>query len=487
MHRLRGGQRILYYGCVVGHGQDLASFHGDRSRERKWRMSCQRLQSLTNGRKLSKNPPAQRRVCATVTIMRSLEQARHNRPRIALYSSGMVGLGHMRRNLLIAQALARSRLRSVNLLIAESREATAFVNAMPPGTDCLTLPALRKDANGHCQARYLNVGLNDLVKLRAETIRAALEAFDPDLLIVDYLPRGALCELDSALDTLRYRGRTRFVLGLRDVLGDPVSVSKNWSTPTNEEAIRVYYDQVWVYGDSKVYDPILEYRLPSDLASKIRFTGYLDQRLRIDTSPPEDDDCLDALGLPAGSFVLCVVGGGQDGDRLAESFAGAEFPRGMTGVVVAGPFMSLETRRDLRERAFLNPRLRVFDFLAEPTWLVSRAERVIGMGGYNTICEVMSFAKRALIVPRTKPRGEQLLRAKRLRNLGLVDLLHPDKLDSQALSKWMRRDLLAPVVRKRIDLNGHLVIPRLVKELLGGYPHVGRAKVHELETSHAIH
>src|SRR5207245_4957640 len=79
MHRLRGGQRTLYYGCVVGHGQDLASFHGDRSLERKWRMSCQRLQSLTDGRKLSKNPPAQRRVCATVTIMRSLEQARHTR------------------------------------------------------------------------------------------------------------------------------------------------------------------------------------------------------------------------------------------------------------------------------------------------------------------------------------------------------------------------------------------------------------------------
>src|SRR5438552_13165015 len=88
----------------------------------------------------------------------------------------------------------------------------------------------------------------------------------------------------------------------------------------------------------------------SDLGSKIRFTGYLDQRLRIDTSPPEDDDCLDALGLPAGSFVLCVVGGGQDGDRLAESFAGAEFPRGMTGVVVAGPVLLLEKRGGLRAR-----------------------------------------------------------------------------------------------------------------------------------------
>src|SRR5207245_8474314 len=182
-------------------------------------------------------------------------------------------------------------------------------------------------------------------------------------------------------------------------------------------------------GDSKVYDPILEYRLPSDLASKIRFTGYLDQRLRIDTSPPEDDDCLDALGLPAGSFVLCVVGGGQDGDRLAESFAGAGFPRGMTGVLVAGPFMSMDIRQHLHERARLNPHLRVIDFVAEPAWLVSRAERVIGMGGYNTICEVLSFEKRALIVPRTKPRGEQLVRVERLRNLGLLDLLHPDELD----------------------------------------------------------
>ncbi len=410
-----------------------------------------------------------------------------NGPRIALYSSGMVGLGHMRRNLLIAQALARSRLRSVNLLVAESREATAFVDAMPPGTDCLTLPALRKDANGHCQARYLNVVLNDLVKLRAETIRAALEAFNPDLLIVDYLPRGAFCELDSALETLRSRGRTRFVLGLRDVLGDPASVSKYWSTPANEEAMRVYYDQVWVYGDSAVYNPILEYRFPIDLASKIRFTGYLDQRLRADSYPLEDSDGFDASGLPAGKFVLCVVGGGQDGDRLAESFAGAEFPAGMAGVLVTGPYMSLDIRQHLHERAGLNPRLRVIDFVAEPARLVSRAERVIGMGGYNTICEVLSFEKRALIVPRTKPRGEQLVRVERLRNLGLLDLLHPDELDSEALSEWMGRDLPAPVVKERIDLGGHLVIPGLVKEILGGDSHAGWSKVRELETPYAIH
>jgi hypothetical protein len=88
-------------------------------------------------------------------------------PRIALYSPGMVGLDPMRRNLLIAQA--RSSLRAVILLVAEAREAGGF--AMPPGCDCLTLPALRKDEDGQCRPRHLGVGLPELIALRAKSSR----------------------------------------------------------------------------------------------------------------------------------------------------------------------------------------------------------------------------------------------------------------------------------------------------------------------------
>ena len=43
------------------------------------------------------------------------------------------------------------------------------------------------------------------------------------------------------------------------------------------------------------------------------------------------------------------------------------------------------------------------------------------MGGYNTFCEILSFDKRALIVPRTAPRMEQIIRASpRAEELGLV-------------------------------------------------------------------
>ena len=40
---------------------------------------------------------------------------------------------------------------------------------------------------------------------------------------------------------------------------------------------------------------------------------------------------------------------------------------------------------------------------------------VVAMGGYNTFCEILSFGKPALIVPRTAPRQEQYLRAERAR------------------------------------------------------------------------
>jgi predicted glycosyltransferase len=45
------------------------------------------------------------------------------------------------------------------------------------------------------------------------------------------------------------------------------------------------------------------------------------------------------------------------------------------------------------------------------------------MGGYNTFCEILSFDKRALIVPRTTPRMEQFIRGARAAELGLVRML----------------------------------------------------------------
>ncbi|HEX7718550.1 MAG TPA: glycosyltransferase [Woeseiaceae bacterium] len=384
-------------------------------------------------------------------------------PRVALYSHDTMGLGHMRRNLLIAAALRHTELRPDLLLITGAITAGAF--AVPPGVDCLTLPSLRKKSDGHYQARRLNLPLREIVALRAQIMRATLRAFAPDVLIVDNVPRGAARELDSVLAYIRREAGTRCVLGLRDVLDEPGAVHREWQRARNAAAINDYYDSVWVYGDPTVYDLVSEYGFPDKVAHKVQFTGYLDPRTRAAASPHETTQMREALALPRGKIVVCLVGGGEDGARLADAFTATVLPDDTTGVLVTGPYMPMETQLRLRRRCSANPQLRVLDFLPEPAALLSAADRVIAMGGYNTICEILAFGKHALIVPRVTPRREQWVRAERLRQLGMLDVLHPDKVQPQRLSAWLRKDLATGPTRS-IDLNGLSRVECLLGELL---------------------
>src|SRR5207245_9703784 len=121
-----------------------------------------------------------------------------------------------------------------------------------------------------------------------------------------------------------------------------------------------------------------------------------------------------------------------------------------------------------------DPCRRVVSFVHEPTRLVRRADRIVTMGGYNTVYEVLSFDKPALIVPRVTPRQEQLIRAERLQALGLVDVLHPEALSAAALSTWLARGR-APVrsARECRDFNGLSRVPQLLDEPLGTRRPVG--------------
>lgn len=386
--------------------------------------------------------------------------------RVALYSHDTMGMGHMRRNLLIAQTLARSCRASV-LLLAGAQEAAAF--PLPPGVDCLALPALQKQDSNY-QTRRLGVGLSDLVALRAQTLAAALDAFAPDALVVDKAPRGALGELDPALAQLRSGGRTRCILGLRDVLDDPATACGEWHDSANDDAVRAYYDAVWVYGDPAVYDSVREYAFPPDVAAKVTYTGYLDQRLRLLASMEQGSGSVDLTGLESflstGRLVLCTVGGGEDGMRLAEAFAAARLPAHTAAVLLTGPFMPREARQRLYCLAAQNHQLRVIDFLPEPDRLLRRADAVVAMGGYNTLCDVLSFEKPALIVPRVHPRAEQFIRAERLRDLGLIDVLHPDAATPAALTAWLMQPHPKPKVHSRVDFHGLDRLPRLLAALV---------------------
>ena len=382
--------------------------------------------------------------------------------RIALYSHDTMGLGHIRRNQLIAHTLADSSLQPNIFLISGTAQAAAF--ALPSNVDRLILPSFVKDEKGRYRSKSSHLTVQELVSLRGRTIQTALEAFAPDVLIVDKVPRGTLRELDPTLEALRIRGRTLCILGLRDVLDEPHVIQKEWKEADNEDAIRLYYDAVWIYGDRSVYHAPREYHFSSELMAKVRYTGYHDQRLRLGIFN-NHFHFWEKL-IPELPYVLCVVGGGQDGGRLAQAFVRSQLPPDMNGVLITGPYMPVNAVNGVRECIAKNPRFIVMDFLPDTAPILKNAKKVIGMGGYNTVCEVLSFEKPSLIVPREVPRKEQLIRAQCFQEHGLLDLIHWENVTPDALSEWMHKEQTQPVVHGKIDFHGLSRIESLLRGLV---------------------
>lgn len=390
------------------------------------------------------------------------------RPRVALYSHDAQGLGHLRRNLAIAGVLAAGGQRDV-LLICGVGEARVF--ATPPGVELLTLPALRKSTAGGYRSRSLALPLAALIRLRAQTICAALVEFAPDVLIVDKLPLGVEGELHPALQLLDDVGTTRLVLGLRDVLDDPVTVRREWADGGGDRAMRELYDAIWIYGQRDVYDPIAEYELDDATAAKVRFSGYLG---RDPGDPMSRRSARHTAALPPGDLALCVVGGGQDGFALASAFVRAPLPPGTSGTVVTGPYMPSEAREQLERSAGRRRGMSVLSFLDDPSALLRAADRVVCMGGYNTICELLHLGRTPLVVPRVLPRVEQRIRAECLAARGVLDVLLPDALTPAALGDWLARPLAPRADAARsVDLDGLRRLPALFDDLYTDNPAMG--------------
>ena len=98
-------------------------------------------------------------------------------------------------------------------------------------------------------------------------------------------------------------------------------------------------------------------------------------------------------------------------------------PAKWTSVIVTGPFMPTAERGRLEELCRGLPSLIIRPFERDVPSLMHAADAVVTMGGYNSLCEVTGSNTRALVIPRTSPRTEQLLRAQSFARLGLVDFL----------------------------------------------------------------
>jgi len=358
--------------------------------------------------------------------------------KVLFYSHDTFGLGHIRRTLSISDAVSKT-LEKASVLVLTGSSAVHSLR-IPQGVDYVKLPCVTKMGNGQYKSKFLRLDFEALLKLREELIFSTAATYSPDLVFVDNVPLGMKGEMVKTLRHLRdLRPETRTILTLRDVLDNPERMIADWEASSVYEAIELFYDRVLIYGSPEVFDIVAEYRLPPRVAAKVEYLGYIRHPTHEGASAS-----IRRRFVPDGEkLVLVTVGGGGDGFEIISNYLtgllSAEPDVPTHSLVVLGPDMSESSRASLQSRYGQNrrstdrPRITLADCYGDLTDFIEAADVVVSMGGYNTMCEILSLSKQAVIVPRVKPRLEQWIRCRRLAELGLVRVVHPDEMTPQRL------------------------------------------------------
>jgi predicted glycosyltransferase len=364
--------------------------------------------------------------------------------KLLVYSHDAYGLGNIRRMLEICQGLLQTIPNLSILLLSGSPMLQGF--RLPQRLDYIKLPCLNRGEEGKLASKYLKMDADETIQLRGDLILTTALNFKPDLVLVDKKPYGLKDELKETINALKDNlPETKWVLLLRDILDHPDRTIAEWREQDNYQAIQHFYDQVLVVGSSEVFDPCVEYQFPPAIATKVKFCGYI----RRPAGLQDRDTLLQQFGIsPSDRRVLVTAGGGEDGYPLLHTYLQGlallppNYP--LKSFVVSGPEMPKEQRETLCQIADILPNVHMLEFTDDLMSYMEAADTVVAMGGYNTFCEILSARKPSVIVPRERPSQEQLIRADKMSQLGILTSILPGELTPSKLMQQVVHQLNHP-------------------------------------------
>ncbi len=347
--------------------------------------------------------------------------ARNSTYNILMYSHDTYGLGHIRRTLAIASQLREAH---INILILTGSPIVGRFS-FPEQIDFVRIPGMIKKTNEEYLPLSIKINAKHALDIRKNIITATAKAFQPHLFIVDKEPLGLKKEVLPTLQWLRRcQPNTQTILGLRDIMDDRQTVRQDWEKKGIYDILDKLYSEIWVYGNQEFYDPVEEYAIPASVSRKIVYTGYIPRKVPSDSQVQKVGK---EQGLSDdGKLIVVTTGGGGDGYVLMDAYLSMLENESSTvpfkSVLITGPFMPKQDRKKVFKRA-RKLGLRTYHFYRNMEKLLAAADVVVSMGGYNTICELLSLGTVSLIVPRDTPRKEQLIRAEIFHDKNLVEYL----------------------------------------------------------------
>ncbi|HKT48928.1 MAG TPA: glycosyltransferase, partial [Candidatus Angelobacter sp.] len=134
--------------------------------------------------------------------------------------------------------------------------------------------------------------------------------------------------------------------------------------------------------------------------------------------------------------------------------------------VIFGPQMPQARRAEILRRFDYMADVAFLEFEAEIANRYAQSDVVVSQAGYNTVCELLSFSRRAILVPRSEPVREQLIRARLMAQQGFFECIEPQDLTPENLIAKVREALSSSLNPTTPDLDGLPVIRERAARLL---------------------
>jgi predicted glycosyltransferase len=339
------------------------------------------------------------------------------------------------------------RQKNINILILTGSPIVGRF-AFPEQIDFVRIPGMIKKTNEEYFPLSIKINAGHALDIRKKIIIATVKAFQPHLFLVDKEPLGLKKEILPTLKWLRKCcPNTRTVLGLRDIMDDAAVVRDNWKKKRIYKALDTYYSEIWTYGIQDFYDPIKEYGIPESIRRKIKFTGYIPRAIKSKKDAIRERKRHKIR--QADKLVVVTTGGGGDGYPVMDAYLSMLEHQGSLvpyrSILITGPFMPISQRKEIFKRS-KKLKIKVFHFYRQMEKILAAADLVISMGGYNTVCELMSQKTVSLLIPRDTPRLEQTLRAQCFAQRNLLDYIPWNRVSPELLHKKVDHLLQKPGV-----------------------------------------
>ena len=364
---------------------------------------------------------------------------------VLFYVQHLLGVGHLRRAAVVAEALERAGL------------AVVFVTGGPP--DPLVAPRV-KDLVQLAPLRVLDESfrlvdadgrpLDEAMKARRRD--SLLEVFHrrrPRCLLIELFPFGRrqmrfelLPQLEAAAET---RPRPRILCSLRDILNRSDRPEKTrWML----ETFARHFDRAIVHGDPRLIPLEASFPEAQGIADRLVYSGYVvtpglaeqtDLSLKCDGLEGEVLVSAGggAVGLPLARAALQAKPLSTLADRPWRLLLGHNLPAAAFDAMraEAGPGVAVERARpDFPQR-------------------LARCRLSISQAGYNTVMEVLNCRRAAVVVPfAAGSETEQSLRAALFARRGLLSVVEERTLTPETLAEGIVRALAREERLAEIDL-----------------------------------